>query len=46
MEINPGCSFVGLMIKLKLQYFDHLMGIVDSMEKTLMLGGIWGRKRR
>ena len=45
-EISPGCSFVGLMLKLKLQYFGHLMPRVDSFEKTLMLGGIGGRKRR
>ena len=45
-EISPGCSLEGLMLKLKLQYFGHLMRRVDSMEKTLMLGGIWGRRRR
>ena len=45
-EISPGCSLVGLMLKLKLQYFGHLMGTVDSLEKTLMLGGIGGRRRR
>ena len=45
-EISPGCSLEGLMLKLKLQYFGHLMGRVDSSEKTLMLGGIGGRKRR
>ena len=45
-EINPGCSLVGLMLKLKLQYFGHLMRRVDSLEKTLMLGGIGGRRRR
>ena len=45
-EISLGCSFEGLMLKLKLQYFGHLMGRVDSLEKTLMLGGIWGRRRR
>ena len=45
-EISPGCSLEGLMLKLKLQYFSHLMGRVDSLEKTLMLGGIGGRKRR
>ena len=45
-EISPGCSLVGLMLKLKLQYFGHLMRRVDSLEKTLMLGGIGGRKRR
>ena len=44
-EINPGCSLEGLMIKLKLQYFGHLMQRVDSLEKTLMLGGIGGRRR-
>ena len=45
-EFNPGCSLEGLMLKLKVQYFDHLMQSVDSMEKTLMLGGIGGRRRR
>ena len=45
-EISPGCSLEGLMLKLKLQYFDHLMQRVDSLEKTLMLGGIEGRRRR
>ena len=45
-EISPGCSLEGLMLKLKLQYFGHLMGRVDSSEKTLMLGGIGGRRRR
>ena len=45
-EISPGCSLEGLMLKLKLQYFGHLMGRVDSFEKTLMLGGIGGRRRR
>ena len=45
-EISPGCSLEGLMIKLKLQYFGHLMLRVDSLEKTLMLGGIGGRRRR
>ena len=45
-EISPGCSLVGLMLKLKLQYFDHLIRRVDSLEKTLMLGGIGGRRRR
>ena len=45
-EICPGCSLEGLMLKLKLQYFDHLMRRVDSLEKTLMLGGIGGRRRR
>ena len=45
-EINPGISLEGMMLKLKLHYFGHLMGRVDSLEKTLMLGGIGGRKRR
>ena len=45
-EISPGCSLQGLMLKLKLQYSGHLMRRVDSLEKTLMLGGIGGRKRR
>ena len=45
-EISPGCSLEGLMLKLKLQYFGHLMRTVDSLEKTLMLGGIGGRRRR
>ena len=45
-EISPGCSLEGLMIKLKLQYFGHLMQKVDSLDKTLMLGGIGGRRRR
>ena len=45
-EISPGCSLEGLMLKLNLQYFGHLMWIVDSLEKTLMLGGIGGRRRR
>ena len=45
-EISPVCSLEGLMLKLKLQYFGHLMGRVDSLEKTLMLGGIGGRRRR
>ena len=45
-EIGPGCSLEGMMQKLKLQYFGHLMGRVDSLEKTLMLGGIGGRRRR
>ena len=44
-EISPGCSFEGLMLKLKLQYFDHLMGRADSFEKTLMLGKIEGWRR-
>ena len=45
-EVSPGCSLEGLMLKLKLQYFGHLMQRVDSLEKTLMLGGIGGRRRR
>ena len=45
-EISPGCSLEGLMLKLKLQYFGHLMRRVNSLEKTLMLGGIRGRRRR
>ena len=45
-EISPGCSLEGLMLKLKLQYFGHLMQRVDSLEKTLVLGGIGGRRRR
>ena len=45
-EISPGCSLDGMMLKLKLQYFGHLMRKVDSLEKTLMLGGIRGRRRR
>ena len=45
-EISPGCSLEGMMLKLKLQYFGHFMRRVDSLEKTLMLGGIGGRKRR
>ena len=45
-EISPGCSLEGLMLKLKLQYFGHLLRRVDSLEKTLMLGGIGGRRRR
>ena len=44
-EISPGISLEGMMLKLKLQYFGHLMGKVDSLEKTLMLGGIGGRRR-
>ena len=44
-EISPGISLEGMMLKLKLQYFGHLMRRVDSLEKTLMLGGIWGRRR-
>ena len=46
LKISPGFSLEGLMLKLKLQYFGHLMQRVDSLEKTLMLGGIWGRRRR
>ena len=45
-ELSPGCSLEGLMLKLKLQYFGHLMQRADSLEKTLMLGGIGGRRRR
>ena len=45
-EISPGISLEGMMLNLKLQYFGHLMGRVDSLEKTLMLGGIGGRRRR
>ena len=45
-EISPGCSLEGLMLKLKLQYFGYLMRRVDSLEKTLMLGGIGGKRRR
>ena len=45
-EISPGCSFEGMMLKLKLQYFGHLTWRVDSLEKTLILGGIGGRRRR
>ena len=45
-DINPGCSLEGLMVKLKLQYFGHLMRRVDLLEKTLMLEGIGGRRRR
>ena len=45
-EISPGISLEGMMLKQKLQYFGHLMGRVDSLEKTLMLGGIGGRRRR
>ena len=44
-EISPGCSLEGMMLKLKLQYFGHIMRRVDSLEKTLMLGGIEGRRR-
>ena len=45
-EISPGISLEGMMLKLKLQYFDHLMQRVDSLEKTLMMGGIGGKRRR
>ena len=45
-EISPGCSLEGMMLKLKLQYFGHLMRRIDSLEKILMLGGIEGRRRR
>ena len=45
-EISPGCSLEGLMLKLKSQYFGHLMGRVDSLENTLMLGGIWGQEEK
>ena len=45
-EISPGCSLEGMMLKLKLQYFGHLMRRADSLEKTLMLGGIGGRRKR
>ena len=45
-EISPGCSLEGMMLKLKFQYFGHVMRRVDSLEKTLMLGGIGGRRRR
>ena len=45
-EISPGCSLEGMMLKLKLHYFGHLMRRVDSLEKTLLLGGIGGRRRR
>ena len=45
-EISPGCSLEGMMLKLKLEYFGHLMRRVDSLEKTLMLGGIRGKRRR
>ena len=45
-KISPGCSLEGMMLKLKLQYFGHLMQRIDSLEKTLMLGGIGGRRRR
>ena len=46
LKISPGCSLEGVMLKLKLQYFGHLMRRVDSLEKTLMLGGIGGRRKR
>ena len=46
LKISPGCSLEGMMLKLELQYFGHLMRRVDSLEKTLMLGGIGGRRRR
>ena len=46
LKISPGCSLEGMMLKLKLQYLGHLMRRVDSLEKTLMLGGIGGRRRR
>ena len=46
MQISPGCSLDGLMLKLKLQYFGYLMQRIDSLEKTLMLGGIGGKRRR
>ena len=46
LKISPGCSLEGMMLKLKLQYFGHLMRRVDSLEKTLMMGGIEGRRRR
>ena len=46
MEISPGCSLEGMMLKLKFQYFGHLMQRVDSLEKTLMLAGIGGKRRR
>ena len=46
VKISPGCSLEGMILKLKLQYFGHLMQRVDSLEKTLMLGGIGGRRRR
>ena len=45
-EISPGCTLEGMMLKLKLQYFGHIMQRIDSLEKTLMLGGIGGRRRR
>ena len=46
LEISPGCSLEGLMLKLKLQYFGHLMQRVDSLEKILMLRGIWGQEEK
>ena len=46
VEMSPGCSLEGMMLKLKLQYFGHLMRRVDSLEKTLMLGGIGGKRKR
>ena len=46
LKISPGCSLEGIMLKLKLQYFGHFMRRVDSLEKTLMLGGIGGRRRK
>ena len=46
LKISPGCSLEGMMLKLKLQYLGHLMGRVDSLEKTLMLGGTWGQKEK
>ena len=46
MKTSPGCSFEGLMLRLKLQYFGHVMRRIDSLEKTLMLGGIGDRRRR
>ena len=45
-EISPGCSLEGMMLKLKPQYFGHLMRRVDSLEKSLMLGGIWGKRKK
>ena len=46
LKISPGCSLEGLMLKLKLHYFGHLMQRVDSLEKTVMLGGMWGQKEK
>ena len=46
LKISPGCSLEGMMLKLKLQYFDHLLRRIDSLEKTLILGGIGGRRRK